>query len=54
MFFAGLTSVIAEFGRKNVSGDTGLAVRTVVVFVLVWGNQRTRLSEMLHDDHIRY
>ena len=38
MFFAGLTSVIAKFGLKNVSGDTGLAVRNVVVFVLVWGN----------------
>ena len=38
MFFAGLTSVIAKFGLKQVSGDTGLAVRTVVVFILVWGN----------------
>ncbi|MBN8825304.1 MULTISPECIES: EamA family transporter [unclassified Spirosoma] len=38
MVFAGLTSVIAKFGLKNVSGDTGLAVRTVVVFLLVWGN----------------
>ena len=38
MFFAGLTSVIAKMGLKNVSSDTGLAVRTVVVFVLVWIN----------------
>jgi transporter family protein len=38
MFFAGLTSVIAKAGLKNVSGDTGLAVRTCFVFVLVWLN----------------
>ena len=38
MIFAGLTSVIAKAGLKNVSGDTGLAVRTSVVFVLVWLN----------------
>ena len=38
MFFAGLTSVIAKLGLKNVSSDTGLAVRTVTVFVLVWLN----------------
>jgi bacterial/archaeal transporter family protein len=38
MIFAGLTSVIAKFGLKNVSGDTGLAVRTTFVFLLVWLN----------------
>jgi transporter family protein len=38
MFFAGLTSVIAKFGLKNVSGDSGLAVRTCFVFLLVWLN----------------
>ncbi|RZJ33505.1 MAG: EamA family transporter [Flavobacterium sp.] len=38
MFFAGLTSVIAKLGLKNVSSDTGLAVRTITVFVLVWAN----------------
>jgi bacterial/archaeal transporter family protein len=38
MFFAGLTSVIAKLGLKNVSSDTGLAVRTIVVFVIVWMN----------------
>jgi transporter family protein len=38
MVFAGLTAVIAKFGLKNVSGDTGLAVRTTVVFLLVWLN----------------
>ncbi|HVD97699.1 MAG TPA: EamA family transporter [Cytophagaceae bacterium] len=36
MLFAGFTSVIAKFGLKNVSGDTGLAVRTVFVFLFVW------------------
>ncbi len=38
MFFAGLTSVIAKMGLKNVSSDTGLAVRTIIVFVLIWIN----------------
>lgn len=38
MIFAGLTSVIAKAGLKNVTADTGLAVRTVFVFVLVWLN----------------
>ncbi|WP_333600387.1 EamA family transporter [Flavobacterium sp.] len=38
MFFAGLTSVIAKMGLKNVSSDTGLAVRTIVVFLIVWLN----------------
>jgi|SRR6476620_4084628 len=35
MFFAGLTSVIAKMGLKNVSSDTGLAVRTVSVVLVV-------------------
>ena len=35
MFFAGLTSVIAKMGLKNVSSDTGLAVRTVSVVIVV-------------------
>jgi len=35
MCFAGLTSVIAKMGLKNVSSDTGLAVRTVSVVVIV-------------------
>jgi len=38
MFFAGLISVIAKMGLKNVSSDTGLAVRTIVVFLIVWLN----------------
>lgn len=38
MVFAGFTSVIAKHGLKNVSGDTGLAVRTVFVFLFVWTN----------------
>jgi bacterial/archaeal transporter family protein len=38
MLFAGITSVIAKFGMKNVSGDTALAVRTTVVFGLIWMN----------------
>lgn len=35
-FFAGLTSVIAKFGLKNVPSDLGLAVRTFAVYVFVW------------------
>ena len=38
MFFAGLTTVAAKIGLKNVSGDVGLAFRTSVVFALVWLN----------------
>ena len=38
MFFAGLTSVIAKFGLKNVPSDLGLAIRTSMVFVFVWIN----------------
>lgn len=38
MIFAGLTSVIAKLGLKNVSGDIGLAVRTCFVFILIWIN----------------
>ncbi len=38
MVFAGLTAVVAKAGLKNVTADTGLAVRTCFVFVLVWLN----------------
>lgn len=38
MIFAGLTSVIAKAGLKNVSSDTGLAVRTSFVFAFIWLN----------------
>ena len=38
MIFAGLTSVIAKAGLKNVASDTGLAVRTSFVFCLIWLN----------------
>ncbi len=38
MLFAGLTSVIAKFGMKNLSSDVALAVRTAVVFGLVTAN----------------
>lgn len=38
MLFAGITSVIAKFGMKNVGGDTALIVRTSMVFILVWIN----------------
>ncbi len=38
MLFAGVTSIIAKMGLKNVSGDTAVAVRTVFVIVIVWIN----------------
>ena len=38
MIFAGLTSVVAKAGLKNVASDTGLAVRTSFVFFLIWIN----------------
>lgn len=37
MIFAGFTSVIAKLGLTGISGELGLALRTVVVFVLVSG-----------------
>ncbi len=37
MVFAGLTSVIAKLGLTGISGDLGLAVRTIFVFVFVLG-----------------
>ena len=36
--FAGLTSVVAKAGLKNLSADLGLAVRTVFVFIFVLAN----------------
>ena len=36
--FAGLTSVLAKSGLAGISADTGLAVRTTVVFSLVLAN----------------
>lgn len=38
MLFAGLTSVVAKAGLKNVASDTALAVRTSFVFFLIWLN----------------
>ncbi len=38
MLFAGLTSVIAKFGMKDLSSDTALAIRTCVVFTIVIAN----------------
>lgn len=35
MLFAGLTAVIAKAGLKNVSGITGLAVRTIFVTLFI-------------------
>jgi transporter family protein len=35
MFFAGFTSVIAKLGLVGISGDLGMAIRTLFVCVLV-------------------
>ena len=35
MFFAGLTSVIAKSGMKELSADVALSVRTAVVFIFI-------------------
>ena len=36
--FAGLTSVVAKRGMEHLPADLALALRTAVVFVLVWIN----------------
>jgi len=38
MLFAGMTSVIAKFGMKNLSSDVALSIRTMVVFAIVIAN----------------
>jgi transporter family protein len=38
MCFAGLTSVVAKFGLKEVSADVGIAVRTAWVFLFILVN----------------
>jgi len=35
MIFAGVTSVIAKMGLAGISGELGLAVRTVLVFLFI-------------------
>ncbi len=37
MLFAGVTSVLAKHGLDGISGEAGLAVRTVFVFAFVLG-----------------
>lgn len=36
--FAGLTSVLAKAGLREIAPDLGLAVRTAMVFVFIWVN----------------
>ncbi len=51
MLFAGLTSVIAKFGMKDLSSDTALAIRTSVVFTIVIANAfilRNAYHELQH------
>lgn len=35
MFFAGFTSVIAKLGLTGISGEMGLTIRTIFVFIFV-------------------
>lgn len=37
-FFAGLTSVLAKFGLREMPVNFGVAVRTSMVFAIVWIN----------------
>lgn len=51
MLFAGMTSVIAKFGMKNLSSDVALSIRTMVVFTIVVTNAfllNNALSEIKH------
>ncbi len=51
MLFAGLTSVVAKFGMKDLSSDTALAVRTSIVFAIVGANAilfRNAFEELKH------
>ena len=55
MVFAGITAVIAKLGMKSVSGDVALAVRTTLIFALVWINslafrQVTELKLLTRND----
>ena len=55
MLFAGITAVIAKLGMRNVSGDVALAVRTTLIFALVWTNslvfrQVTELKLLTRND----
>lgn len=38
MLFAGITSVVAKFGMKDLSSDTALVIRTSIVFLIVVAN----------------
>jgi len=38
MVFAGITSVVAKFGMKDLSSDAALTIRTAIVFIIVIAN----------------
>lgn len=40
MVFAGLTSVIAKLGMKNLNSDVALSIRTAVVLCLIVAYRR--------------
>ena len=48
MFFAGLTAVVAKQGLAGISGELGLAVRTLFVcfFVLIFALATTAFAEV--------
>ncbi|WP_411824019.1 EamA family transporter [Leptospira sp. 'Mane'] len=35
MIFAGITSILAKFGLKDISAEAGLGVRTAVIFSII-------------------
>ena len=56
MIFAGLTSVLAKYGLKNIHPDLGLGIRTTVIFFLITlinvvGSKSSQNSK-LANDHI--
>jgi bacterial/archaeal transporter family protein len=57
MLFAGVTSVIAKFGMKDLSSDTALTIRTAVVFIIILCNAlffRNAISELKHAPNQNY
>ena len=38
MLFAGITSVIAKLGMKNLHSDVALSIRTIFVFLIITAN----------------
>lgn len=35
MIFAGVTAILAKYGLQNISAETGLGIRTLVIFAII-------------------